>query len=296
MSLFCRHSRMTANCPICSKELEAELKAKAPPRPGRARAATGGARRASAPGARRSRMVTHKVARAVDDGYRNPLAPGLRATADAERLAAALWQAQVRLAPPGPHPAVAAETDREEATWLAFLLALAPPELHEALIVGRPSWAGGEPPELPGVNPETITSYRAWAERAGSQAAAFEGEADWTPERRFGRVFERLALPGLGRAKRFELLVTLGSAGLYPLEADSLHLGGEDDATSVAAKRLLVSGDRLLLDRRARELAAAAELSVGALDHGLALWGDSEIVVDGDAALPAALRGALALP
>jgi hypothetical protein len=79
-------------------------------------------------------------------------------------------------------------------------------------------------------------------------------------------------LPGFGRAARYELLVALGAAGRYPLAADTLHLV-EDDATTLAAKRLLVSGDRMLLERRARDLAEAAELPIAALDRGLAVWG-----------------------
>src|SRR5690242_14536317 len=116
-SLFCRHNRLTAKCPICSKELEAELRAKAPPRPARARPAPASrstrARRAAArtPGG----VVTRRMARAQDDGYRNVLVPGLRATADAERLAGALIDAADRLEPPGPYEAVAAEADREQA-------------------------------------------------------------------------------------------------------------------------------------------------------------------------------------
>jgi hypothetical protein len=107
VSLFCRHNRLTSNCPICSRELESELKAKAPPRPQHARAA------ASTPTRRRARtsssasaatrspgVVTRRLAREADDGYRNPLVPGLRATADAERLAAALTAAAERLQPP----------------------------------------------------------------------------------------------------------------------------------------------------------------------------------------------------
>ena len=86
-------------------------------------------------------------------------------------------------------------------------------------------------------------------------------------------MFERLALPGFGRARRFDLLTALGAAGLYELEAGELFLGIEDDATTLAAKRLLVSGDRLLLERRARELAEACELPLAALDRGLAVWG-----------------------
>ena len=204
-------------------------------------------------------MVTRKVARAADDGYRNPLVPGLRATADAERLAAALAWADARLEPPGPHPAVAAEPDVEEAIWLAFLLALADPdahELHAAIVAGHPSWASGELPEIPGVDPRTVPAYRAWAERSGSQAAAFLGEPAWSPERRFGRVFERLALPGMGRGSRFELLVTLGAAERCEVAADGLHPGKEEDATTIAAKRVLVSGDRMLLERRAADLAS----------------------------------------
>ena len=39
---------------------------------------------------------------------------------------------------------------------------------------------------------ETLASYEAWAQRAGSQEAAFTGEAAWPAERRFERLFERL--------------------------------------------------------------------------------------------------------
>src|SRR5918992_5559285 len=102
-SLFCRHNRLTAKCPICSKELEAELRAKAPPRPeGTRRRATAAprARRAATP--RTGTVVTRRLARAQDDGYRNQLVPGLRATADAERLASALLIGAERLQAPGP--------------------------------------------------------------------------------------------------------------------------------------------------------------------------------------------------
>ena len=113
--------------------MEAELRAKAPPRPPGIRRAPAAPRAAPA---RRSTpraggVVTRRIARAEDDGYRNPLVPGLRATADAERLAAALALAAERLEPPGPYDAVATEPDREQATWLAFLLALAGPAAPE---------------------------------------------------------------------------------------------------------------------------------------------------------------------
>ena len=42
-------------------------------------------------------MVTKRLARATDDGYRNDLVPGVKATADAERLAGALAIAAARL-------------------------------------------------------------------------------------------------------------------------------------------------------------------------------------------------------
>ena len=264
---------MTANCPICSRELQAELKSTAPVRSSRPRTSTRGASTA-----RRSGVVTRRLERAADDGYRNGLVPGLRATADAERLAAAIATAVARLEPPGPYPEIAAEPDLEEATWLAFLYALGAEE--------RPSWASGEAPG------RTADAYRAWARRAGSQAQAFRGEPSWTPQRRFSRVFERLALPGFARAARFDLLTALGAAGLYELEAGELWLAAGEDATTDAAKRLLVSGDKLLLERRARDLAAAAEVPLGALDRAFALWGDH---ADLAAEAPAAVRAALSL-
>jgi hypothetical protein len=299
MPLFCRHNRLTANCPICSRELEADLRAKAPARPARAPRTSGTSSKSRArTGAGRSGgVVTKRVARAADDGYRNPLVPGLRATADAERLAGALAAAAARLEPPGPYPELAAEPDLEEATWLAFLLALAgadAPDLQSAILEARPSWVSGEAPELPGQRARTVTAYRAWAARAGSQQAAFTGEAAWTPERRFARVFERLALPGFGRAARFELLASLGAAGRYELTAGAVQFG-EDDATTLAAKRALVSGDTLLLERRARELAEACQVPLAALDRGLAVWGTPGAAVDLAAEPPVPIAAALGL-
>ncbi len=169
-SLFCRHNRMTANCPICSKELEAELRAKAPPRPG-------GTRRAAAPGTRRrasaqrgsGSLVTRRLARAADDGYRNRLVPGLRATADAERLAAAMMIGAERLEPPGPYEEVATEPDVERAAWLAFLLALAgpgDPERQAAVL------AGAARPSAPSPTPWRSTRARSPPTRPGRSAPA----------------------------------------------------------------------------------------------------------------------------
>jgi hypothetical protein len=273
--MFCRHNRLTANCPICSRELDDELRAQAPVRAKPPRASATSRGRATTAPPRSGRLVTRKLARAADDGYRNPLVPGLRATADAERLAVALTDAAARLEPPGPYPEVGEEPDLEQATWLAFLLVLAgpeAPELQRVLLEARPRFDDDVTAELPAPRARTAEAYRAWVRRAGSQQAAFTGDAGWTPERRFGRVFERLALPGFGRGARFELLATLGAAGRYELAADALHLI-EDDPTTLAAKRALVSGDQMLLERRARDLADACALPLAALDRGLAVWG-----------------------
>jgi len=175
----------------------------------------------------------------------------------------------------------------EERSWLAFLIAYLSPlegdtpfsEIERV----RTSWASGEMPDLDGVQTgprsahdpargtRTLEAYRAWASRAGSQAAAFTGDFGWTPERRFARAYERLALPGLQRDARFDLLVTLGRLGVYDLQAASLALGGENDVT-VGAKRAFGIGDPLLLERRAADLAQACSLPLEALDLGLYNW------------------------
>ena len=291
--MFCRHNRLTNKCPICSRELEENLRAQAPVRhvtvrkPGATSTPRG---RASATKSNPKRLVTRKLARAADDGYRNPLVPGLKATADAERLAVALTQAANRLEPPGPYPYLADEPDIEQATWLAFLTALAP-ELQPLIEETRPTW---DEAELPDAKARTVSAYRAWVQRSGSQQRAFTGEESWTPERRFDRVFERLALPGFSRAARYDLLTSLGAAGVYPLTAGAVHFV-EDDATTLAAKRALVSGDRLLLERRARDLATAAELPIAALDRGLAAWGTPGEHVDLTADPAPGVAAALAL-
>lgn len=284
--MFCRHNRLTSKCPICSRELQENLRAQAPVRhvtPRKTGASSTPRSRASAsrgPGARGSggRVVTRKLARAADDGYRNPLVPGLRATADAERLAHAVTAAHQRLDPPGPYPTIDEIPDVEQATWLAFLFALAP-EIHDLIEEVRPDYRDADISALPEAKQRTATAYRAWAERSGSQEQALTGEENWAPERRFGRVFERLALPGFTRAMRYDFLTALGAADIYPLEGDALHFV-EDDATTLAAKRALVSGDRMLLERRARDLADASELPIAAFDRGLAVWGTPTEHVD----------------
>jgi hypothetical protein len=171
--------------------------------------------------------VTRKLARAAEDGYRNELVPGIKATADAERLARALTVAVERL------------EDRP---------ALEPAEAAELAFGDAAAIAGWAPPA---------------------------GEATWSPQRRFDRWFDRLRLPGTTRAQRFAFLVALGPT--QELEAGALHFDVKgSDPTTLAAKRALNSGDALLLDRRAKDLAEAAGVPLAALDAALALWDGTE--------------------
>jgi hypothetical protein len=276
--------------------------------------------------------------RAQDDGYRSSLVPGLRAFADARRLAEEIAFSCGRLLvlaaePPGLYGEVRALAgeDLEQATWACFLIAyLSPLEQGdqfagiraalEASGAGPPVAIAGHPParalpeldEIP-LGPrtshdrarggETLLAYWQWAEhagqagvgqaqspgaraepaasgplaaRAGVQALAFRGDGSWSPERRFERLFERLALPGFARMGRYELLVTLGRLGLYELRPDSLHLaairGLSSDLTTLAAKRVFAIGDPLLLERRAQALAGEISVPVEALDLALANW------------------------
>jgi len=231
------------------------------------------------------------MVQAADDGYRCELVTGMKASADAERLADELAFATVRLAelaadPPAIYAEIAAEPDEEETLWLAFLTAYLGPTQDEDPFAGiraaHVPWASGELPGLgvargprashdPANAERTILAYRAWAERQGGQGAAFAGESSWTPERRFDRLFERLALPGLTRGARYDLLVGLGRLDVVQTRASSLQF--TDDDTTTAAKRVFGIGDKILLERRARDLADAVELPIEALDLALFNWG-----------------------
>lgn len=304
---FCRHNRFIERCPICSRTLPG---AESPARRGpdgtgasRPRGAERSGRRSRADGVR----VRHE-GRAVEDGYASPLVPGLRASADARRLADEIAFSSARLAgleieAPGAYGLAvdaAAAGDFERASWVAFLLAyLSPSEDDEpfagieAALAAAPTLQSAEGADglgelldglpvgprsshAPGSGARTLNAYAQWVARAGGQEAAFTGDAGWSAERRSARLFERLALPGLTRAARYELLVTLGRLGVYDLRAGSLHLGsgrgsGEDEA-SLAAKRVFGIGDPLLLDRRAAALANGADVPLEALDLALFNW------------------------
>ncbi len=284
----------------------------APPR----RQAGAGARSPSSGGLR----VRH-LARGIEDGYHSRLVTGLHSSAEAGRLAEEIAFAADRLvelqhSPSGLYRVVADPSqDIEERSWLAFLIAylglLETADPFAEIERVRTPWASGEQPSLDGVETgprtahdpargtRTLDAYRAWAARAGSQAAAFTGESVWTPERRFERVFERLALPGFGRDGRYELLVSLGRLCVYELEGASLKFGGENEAT-LAAKRALGIGDPLLLDRRATELAHACQVPLESLDLALHNWGTGERVTlgakaGGDPATLARVQAALGL-
>jgi hypothetical protein len=285
---FCRHNRVLQNCPICSpRAAQPPPAARRPPGSSPTRPARSGAR----PG-RSSAVRVRQLHQAADDGYRSELVTGIKATVDAERLAGELAFATARLAqlaadPPGLYADIVTLDDAEEGLWLAFLTAYVCPLAEDAdpfanVRGAHVPWASGELPRLdvprgprgaldPATGERTILAYRAWVSRAGSQQAALAGEPSWTPERRFDRIFERLALPGLGRDARYELLVSLGRLDLLEMRPSSLHFGDGD--TTIAAKRVFGIGDTILLERRARTLADAAGVPIEALDLALFNWG-----------------------
>jgi hypothetical protein len=250
----------------------------------------------------------HREARSEDDGYRCELVPGLHSSEDAWRLVKEIGFASGRLltltaAPPSLYAEARDRGDIEQATWMCFLAAYLSPLQGSQSFVGirqalLSSWASGTIPDLeevplgprsshdPARGGETLIAYRRFAQHIGSQERAFAGEPAWTPQRRFERVFERLALPGFGRMGRYDLLVTLGRLGLYELRADSLHLGTRtslfvSDPTPQAAKRIFGIGDPIHVERRASALADALSTPIEALDLALANWSSQERVTLG---------------
>jgi hypothetical protein len=296
---FCRHNRFIDRCPICSPRTAAAGAAGTgagaePRRPRSPRSGSTGA----APRTRSGLRVSHE-ARAQEDGYSNPLVPGLHASADARRLAEEIARSVGRLGelatdPPGLYSEVATADDLERATWLAFLIAYVGPlddvedpfaEIAQAAALAEPggAWQSTSHEWLEAVTPgvrnsldgaggsRALDAYRAWVGRAGSQQLAFTGDPAWTAQRRFDRIYERLALPGLTRDARYDLLVTLGRLDRYELRAQSLHLRGDDRVTR-AAKRVFGIGDAINLQRRSGELAVAAAVPIESLDLALFNW------------------------
>jgi hypothetical protein len=311
VSRFCRHNRFIERCPICRETVPGLAPPERAGRHARAGSPAGAGERAggrrSSP--RRTRggqaLSIHRERRAEDDGYRSALVPGLRASQDAERLAEEIAFADGRLvaitmAPPDLYGDIREQEDEEQATWMCFLAAYLSPLEDDDPFAGirlalEADWRAGELPDLteiplgprtshdPTRGDATLRAYLHWARYAGgergSQREVFVGEEVWTPQRRFERIFERLKLPGLSRAGRYELLVTLGRIGLYELRADALHFGGAGeggDLATVAAKRLFGIGEPIHLERRAHALAEAMAVPVEALDLALANWGAGE--------------------
>jgi hypothetical protein len=274
-------------------------------------ASTTGRHRRLRAGGREVRV--HREARAQDDGYDNALVPGLHASDDAARLAEEIAFASGRLlrmhaAPPSLFNEIrtlAGDGELERATWLCFLTVYLSPLQGEdpfagvRLVLDREGDGSGvedapgrEGSPLDGVplgprtshdparGSETVRAYRHWALHAGSQVQGLVGEESWSPQRRFERAFERLALPGFGRMGRYELLVTLGRLGLYDMQADSLHLAvgrsGLEDLTTLAAKRVLAVGDPIYLERRATVFAQQLSVPIDVLDLAFANWGTGE--------------------
>jgi hypothetical protein len=315
MQRFCRHNRFIERCPICRETVlnpAHPAPADGEGRRSRTRTAAGGANgRANAGGAHRSTRqgrrraglhVSHEQ-RAEDDGYRSPLATGLRACADAERLAQEIAFAEGRLlalrtAPPDLYGEIREQEDPEQAMWMCFLSAYLSPLEEDDPFAGirqalQADWRAGELPALdeiplgprtshdPARGDATLRAYLQWAEHAGSQALGFTGDPAWNPGRRFERIFERLTLPGLARMGRYELLVTLGRIGLCELRAETLGFtnapgAAHGDLATLAAKRVFGIGEQMHLEHRARELAKAMTVPVEAFDLALANWGVGE--------------------
>jgi hypothetical protein len=235
--------------------------------------------------------------RAVPDGYGSELIPGIASSADAQRLGGEIAFASARLkllatSPPGLYGELREQgaSDLERAGWGCFLVAyLSPLEGPDPFAAIRMALERAPAPDAslrlddleagprssydPDRASGTLLAYRQWAAREG-----FLGDPSWSPERRFERIFERLALPGFARMGRYELLVTLGRLGLYELRGETLGLsaarghGRERDLTAAGAKRVFGIGDPLLLERRAQALARALEVPLEALDLALANW------------------------
>jgi hypothetical protein len=265
---FCRHGRLLANCPICSKS-ETPTERARPSRAPRVRSGVTRTPKAS------SGIKVRRVERAPEDGYDNELVPGLRASADGARFADELAFSAARLDelaadPPGLYAEVASGDDVD----LAFLIALVGP--------GR----GGDPwseieaaraGELDAKQAATLEAWRTWAERQGGAQAALRGDADWEPTRRFARTFERLTLPGFARGPKYDFLVSLGALGVVPVEAGTLAVGKDAlDPVISAAKRVLGIGDAINLERRAADLARGTDVPFAALDLALLNFGRPE--------------------
>ncbi|WP_210492254.1 hypothetical protein [Patulibacter sp. SYSU D01012] len=240
-----------------------------------------------------------KLSRHAGDGWSHELLPGVHSSQDALDLLRELSRARVRLDrltadAPGPYATVRAlaggeDADREEAAWLLFQIAYygvlegsEPFREIERLCV---RWHEDLPPvealREAAVGPRgahahdrgavTLQAYRDRAAKAGAQLAMLT-PAGTDAARRFDAAYRALALPGLGRPARFELLVSLGRFGLADIAPWSLLLDAGRDPVSVAAKRAFLTDDAVLLQRRIGAFAREVGLPIAAFDLGLLNW------------------------
>jgi hypothetical protein len=310
---FCRHGRFLQNCRICNKPAPkaTSLSRSAPTRTG-----TPSRPRSAASGVvvkRLARAVEDGYENELVPGLK---ASGDARRLAEELAFSVARLAELAIDPPGLYAEAALAEDLEESLWLAFLIAHLSPLTPDGSAGGGPSaagpsaagpstaaadpfatiratrvpWATGEIPSLdegavlgprttvdPREPARTVAAYRAWpARHGGSQAAALTGDDNWTAERRFQRIFERLSLPGFGRAGRFELLVSLGRLGLIDVSPPDLQLGEAGDQAVIAAKRVFGIGERFLMERRAADLAAEAGIPLDAFDLALFNFGQAE--------------------
>jgi hypothetical protein len=295
---FCRHNRFLERCPICSQTLPGATPERAlrSPRKPRAKPRPQG----SASGTRAARseqMRVRHAERAAADGYECALVRGLHASADAERLAEEIAFAGARLLllreqPPDVYGEVRAlaDADADAAARACFMIAYISPRegvdpfapLRAAIAAPEQAFADDASLELgPRSSHErargaqTLYAFDRMLAQGGGARRVVTGDASWSPERRFERLFERLGLPGLARVARYELLLLLQALCAYELRADSLHLGGSlgagtNDATMLACKRVFAIGDAINIERRAAALASELDAEICVLD--LALW------------------------
>ena len=311
MPTFCRHGRLEATCPICARkarEGQAAEPRRATPRP--ARSSSGRSPSARGGGDLRVR----RMARAADDGYEHELLPGLRSSVDAGRLADEMAFSAARLDelatdPPGLYAEVAGAADVEEATgWPSSSRTSHRSRARTRGRRSRCAHAAGPRGELPmledvALGPRaahdpargasTLLAYRAWAERAGSQAQAFTGDPAWSDPRRFDRAFERLSLPGFGRAARFDLLVTLGRLGVYAVARGRCSCGrpARSDGGRLQARARHRRPDAAAA--QGGRLVGAVDVPIEALDLALTNWSRPEgerIRAGATVGVPAPLR------
>jgi Alpha-glutamyl/putrescinyl thymine pyrophosphorylase clade 3 len=300
LQTFCRHNRFIQRCPICKETVPGFSSPEG--QAGLSPAARVSRRRSKEVSKRARQIKVRHEGRPEDDGYRSDLLPGLRSSQDAERLAEEIAFSNARLlalaaSPPRLYADARELDDFELAAWTCFLAVYLSPLQDDDPFAGirvalQSDWRSGELPDLreiplgprtshdPARDGETLHAYLQWVQRAGSAENALTADQAWTPQRRFERVFERLAFPGFGRMGRYELLVTLGRLGMYELKASALQIGvgavAAIDHTPSAAKRVFGIGDPLSIERRALALAEALSVEIAVLDLALANWGAGE--------------------